>query len=129
MASGSGGGMSAMPWGDILKIVDMGAMGREASEKGNKNLQDALGGGSNNGFMQPGSSRSGSAGAADKLLDLLGKAGGKESDQSDDIQRMLAENQAEIDKLGLYGGQDFGSKQLPKKNYGLRLSDDSSYGL
>ncbi len=121
--SGGMGGM--MPWAELLGALDLNAQGRDVFQKTSKNLQDALG--PNNGSAQRVNTGNG-GGAADNsgLFEALISMGNKKKEQNPEYFTDLNIEKA---KLNNYGGSNFGADQLPKKNYGLRLSSDSTYGL
>ncbi len=125
----SGGGMGGgggTPWGSIFGML---MQQKELGNKRDEAMTSALGGGVHPQVGNRGNSGGGSGGSADKLLDLLGSDNQGTDNHNEDINRMMQQNQKDIDKLDTYGGKDFGNNQLPKKNYGLKLSDDSTYGL
>ncbi len=111
--------MAGTPWEGIFSLITQ--QKQLAADKENK-LIDTLKSEKSSGGSGSGGGNSGDA-MADKLLDLLGKKGPSADDHSSDMDRMMAQNQAEIGKLDEYGNNNFGSKQLPKKNYGLNLGN------
>ncbi len=122
--SGGMGGM--MPWAELLGMLDLNAQGRDVVQKTSKNLQDALGpdGGSS---QKIGSGSGGSNDNSGLFEALIGMGNKKNTNQNEDYFAQLNAEKANLNRYTQ--GNDFGSNQLPKKNYNLKLSDDSSYGF